>query len=161
MKSKYAFFTILLFLFTLSSAQSKNIYKSEVLKLYPDAKQIDWEKKGDYKVALFDHNAFEMKVWLNKQAEWVMSVLDILTTDELPPDVYNAYTFTQYSQWDVLNVYWVTFPDKEELFIVKVNQDNSSQTNDLIFSSSGELVNNINVSDQEVSITPSFFDIND
>lgn len=159
MKSKSICIAIFMFCFAFCNAQSNKIYQDALLKLYPDATQADWEEKDNYHVAVFTHNGFEMKTWMNNQAQWVMSVSYIGTTDELPSDVYNAFTFTQYSQWNVENVYWATFPHMQEQFVIKVNQDNSTQTYDLFFAPNGNELQSLDVSYGYVGITPQLFGI--
>ncbi|WP_334167039.1 hypothetical protein [Phocaeicola paurosaccharolyticus] len=157
MRSKSIFITLFLFIFAFCNAQSNNSFQEKISELYPDATQVSWQNNGIYKVALFDHNDFAMKVWLNKKAEWVMSVLDIQKTDELPTKVNNAFALSQYSKWNVSNVYWTTFSNRQEEFIIKVNNTKSTQTKEIFYSPSGEEIRNINVGYNNSNITPKLF----
>jgi Protein of unknown function (DUF2874). len=144
---------------TLCYSQDTSVFQNALIKLYPDAANVIWNQKSDYHVATFTRNDYEMEVWMNDNAEWIMSVYDIEDLDELPPDVYNVFTFTQYSQWNVTNVFWVTFPNMQEQFIIKVNQDNSSSKCMLFFTASGEELQTIDNSYSDIKITPRLFDI--
>ncbi len=160
MKSRYYLSVILFFIFSLCYSQTNTLYQDSLMKVYPDAENVIWSESGIFHIAQFELNEFSKKVWFDNNAKWIMSVTDLETTDELPSNVYTVFMFTQYSQWNVLNVYWIQFPSQQEQYIVKVNQDNSSESFYIFFEPGGKVINTLNISNQDIPITPSLFGIN-
>ncbi len=89
------------------------------------AADVEWSQQGNYHTADFIQNGFDTKVWMNINAQWVMTNTDLQTADQLPPGAYNAFTFSSFSQWTVQNVFFIEFPKRPAVYVVQVNMDNS------------------------------------
>lgn len=138
-------------------ATPPSTFHKALKKLYPLASNVGWIHQGIYYVAVFTQNGFEKKVWMNNSAQWVMTVTDLQTADQLTPSVYNAFMFGSYSQWNVENVFLAEFPKHPSIYIIQVNEDNSSTTYQLFYTSDGRMLQTINVSYVNTTLTPSVF----
>lgn len=135
-------------------------FQDSLLKYYPKAKNVDWSQSWNFYIATFNNQkGFENKVWMNNQAKWVMSVVDLQTVDYLPSKVYNMFMFSKYSQWTVNNVYMILFPNASTIYAMILNMDNSSTTYQVFFAGNGKIINSINVSYTTSSIIPQIFGI--
>ncbi|MCC8146672.1 MAG: PepSY-like domain-containing protein [Bacteroidales bacterium] len=114
-------------------------YPAAFYSLYPDAKGIEWEKKGEYFVADFwrsDMKA-EAEAWFNSRAEWQMTVTEILY-DSLPSEVKNSFQSSEYSRWYLDDTDLVERYEKETLYVIEVKKGDREY--DLYFSSDGKLL---------------------
>ena len=76
--------------------------------MYPNAQDVDWDKKGIYYVAACRVNGHELDVWFNNNAVWVMTEQDIYRT-QLPNAVEASFENGKYSNWVLDNVTLLTF----------------------------------------------------
>ena len=96
-KRYYSICVILWVLITTLSATSPTTFHIALKKIYPHAMNVSWSQQGNYYVASFTQNGFEKKVWMNGNAQWVMTNTNLQTTDQLAPNVYNDFTLSPYA----------------------------------------------------------------
>ncbi len=154
----YYIFILAWMLATIASAVSPATFSAALKKMYPQAREVAWDQQGNYYVATFTLNGFEKKVWMNANAQWVMTNTDLQTADQLTPSVYNDFTLSQYSTWTVNDVNLMAFPKRAPLYIITVNQDNSVSTYQLFYALDGRLLQTRNVSYISPALSPEVFD---
>lgn len=154
----YYIFILAWMLATIASAVSPATFSAALKKMYPQAREVAWDQQGNYYVATFTLNGFEKKVWMNANAQWVMTNTDLQTADQLTPSVYNDFTLSQYSTWTVSDVNLMAFPKRAPLYIITVNQDNSVSTYQLFYALDGRLLQTRNVSYISPALSPEVFD---
>lgn len=114
-------------------------FKSAFKSLYPNAKNVEWEKKRGYYVADFwrsDMKA-EAEAWFNEQAQWTMTVTEISYND-LPQEVKNGYQASEYSHWRLDDTDKVERHEMETVYIIEVEKNN--QEYDLYYTPDGTLI---------------------
>ncbi|MCD7924680.1 MAG: PepSY-like domain-containing protein [Bacteroides sp.] len=154
----YYIFILAWMLATIASAVSPAAFSAALKKMYPQAREVAWNQQGNYYVATFTLNGFEKKVWMNANAQWVITNTDLQTADQLTPSVYNDFTLSQYSTWTVNDVNLMAFPKRAPLYIITVNQDNSVSTYQLFYALDGRLLQTRNVSYISPALSPEVFD---
>ena len=154
----YYIFILAWMLATIASAVSPAAFSAALKKMYPQAREVAWDQQGNFYVATFTLNGFEKKVWMNANAQWVMTNTDLQTADQLTPSVYNDFTLSQYSTWTVSDVNLMAFPKRAPLYIITVNQDNSVSTYQLFYALDGRLLQTRNVSYISPALSPEVFD---
>lgn len=154
----YYIFILAWMLATIASAVSPAAFSAALKKMYPQAREVAWNQQGNYYVATFTLNGFEKKVWMNANAQWVMTNTDLQTADQLTPSVYNDFTLSRYSTWTVNDVNLMAFPKRAPLYIITVNQDNSVSTYQLFYALDGRLLQTRNVSYISPALSPEVFD---
>ena len=107
--------------------------------------------------SLFTQNGFEKKVWMNGNAQWVMTNTNLQTTDQLAPNVYNDFTLSPYAMWTATNVNLIEFPKRTTLYVITVNLNNSSATKQLFYTLNGRLVQTRDVSYINPTLSPGIF----
>lgn len=157
-KRYYSICVIVWVLVATLSATSPATFHAALKKMYPQATNVSWNQQGNYYVASFAQNGFEKKVWMDNNARWVLTNTDLQTTDQLTPGVYNDFTLSQYSMWTVTDVNLIESPKRAALYVITVNQDNSSATNQLFYAQDGRLLQTRNVSYISPTLYPGVFD---
>ena len=145
-KRCYSICIILWVLITTLSATSPTTFHIALKKIYPHATNVSWSQQGNYYVASFTQNGFEKEVWMNGNAQWVMTNTDLQTTDQLTPNVYNDFTLSPYAMWTATNVNLIEFPKRTTLYVITVNLNNSSATKQLFYTLNGRLLQTRDVS---------------
>ena len=102
--------------------------------------------KGVHYEMVVETNGFEKEVWMNGNAQWVMTNTDLQTTDQLTPNVYNDFTLSPYAMWTATNVNLIEFPKRTTLYVITVNLNNSSATKQLFYTLNGRLLQTRDVS---------------
>lgn len=108
--------------------------------MYPDAKKISWEKKGEYFVAEFyrtDKKA-EAESWFNQSAEWKMTVTEFENRSMLPQAVLNTLQASVYADWRIDDIKMVERANMELIYVVEVEKNKEEY--DLYFSASGTMI---------------------
>lgn len=154
MQTKYIFLLIVWLIGMTGFAIPPSAFHKALSKLYPSVTEAAWSQQGYFYVASFTQDGFGKKVWMNPNAKWVMTTTDLQTADQLPPEVYNAFAFGNYSQWTVTDVDLVEFPKRPSQYVVTVNLDNSISTYMLYYSPNGQLTYVRNISYTGGGITP-------
>ena len=157
-KRCYSICIILWVLITTLSATSPTTFHIALKKIYPHATNVSWSQQGNYYVASFTQNGFEKEVWMNGNAQWVMTNTDLQTTDQLTPNVYNDFTLSPYAMWTATNVNLIEFPKRTTLYVITVNLNNSSATKQLFYTLNGRLLQTRDVSYINPTLSPRIFE---
>lgn len=89
---------------------------------YPQARDVEWELKGDYAVVDFDWNGGEHSAWFNPASgAWCMTDTDI-RYESLPEPVLAAHQSGEYADWRVDDVDMLTREGMETLYVVEVEK---------------------------------------
>lgn len=114
-------------------------YIKTLRKLYPSAKNIEWERKSGYTIAEFRNDRHhETEVWLDDKAEWVMTATDFdRDITQLPLEVITAWEHCDYSSWTVDDVELYQRRDGN-YYIIEVEKQGQPDT-DLVFLPEGVL----------------------
>lgn len=126
-------------------------------KMYPTATDIAWSQNGNYYVADFTTNGFDTDVWFGVKGNWVMTLTDLESTDELSPQVYNAFAMGDYAAGQVEDVTQATFPNCPTVFVIKVGQQNIDIQYQLFYAPNGALLRAHNMGYTEGALTPGTF----
>ncbi|WP_455586924.1 PepSY-like domain-containing protein [Bacteroides sp.] len=126
-------------------------------KMYPTANDIAWSQDDGYYCADFMMNGLEKNVWFNAQGQWAMTQTELVSTDRLSPAVYNAFSMSNYDDWEVLDVTYVEFPKWEPIIVIKVGQANIDIKYQLFYTPKGELLRTRNVSNMYDILGPGTF----
>ena len=157
-KRCYSICVILWVLITTLSATSPTTFHIALKKIYPHAMNVSWSQQGNYYVASFTQNGFEKKVWMNGNAQWVMTNTNLQTTDQLAPNVYNDFTLSPYAMWTATNVNLIEFPKRTTLYVITVNLNNSSATKQLFYTLNGRLLQTRDASYINPTLSPGIFE---
>lgn len=133
------------------------IVQDSLKSLYPNVETVGWSTDGDYYVAGFQHNSFDMKVWFDNKGHWVMKQTDWQVMDEVPEAVYHTFTFGPYSSDEVLDVTYVEFPLQKAQVVVHIGEDNAETEYQLFYLMDGELINARNVTNMSNILGASTF----
>lgn len=69
-------------------------------KMYPNAKNVDWDKTAQWYVAEFSYNTFGTDAWYAHDGAWAMTETDYgMSTAFLPELVQQAFSESQYASW--------------------------------------------------------------
>ncbi len=106
-------------------------------QLFPSAKDIEWERNGEYIVVEFKEGGVEKEAWFDNQGNWLLTETDI-TYDRLPTAVREAFRNSEYASWRVEDVDWIERAGMEDLYVLDV--ESGELEADLYYSSDGILV---------------------
>lgn len=136
---------LLLIAISASADYAPTIVQDSLKSLYPDVEGVGWSTDGNYYVAGFQNNGFDMKVWFDTKGHWVMKQTDWQVMDEVPEAVYHTFTFGPYSTDEVLDVTYIEFPVQRAQVAVHIGEDNTETEYQLFYLMNGELINARNV----------------
>ncbi|MDE5573960.1 MAG: hypothetical protein K2H32_04025 [Muribaculaceae bacterium] len=129
-------------------------------KLYPDAKglNVEWEIKGNYRVAEYDHNnnMIDTEVWFNKNAERVMEHNDYgENLFFIPASINAAIEATQYAKlpWSLGEIDEYIMANGNTYYMFEANAKGEPETH-IIMNGNGEVLNV--VTGNEPDITPDY-----
>ena len=89
-------------------------------KIYPHATNVSWSQQRNYYVASL-RKWFLKEVWMNGNAQWVMTNTDLQTSDQLTPNIINDFTLSPYAVWTATNVNLIEFPKRILCNVITVN----------------------------------------
>jgi Protein of unknown function (DUF2874). len=104
---------------------------------YPNAKRVEWENKGNYKVADFIHDNMEKEAWFHYDGGWHMTETDI-PYGRLPQAVKDAFQASEYAAWRIDDIDMIEKNGEETIYIIEVESMNRDV--DLYYNENGELV---------------------
>lgn len=120
---------------------------SQALKAkYPSAKAVKWGIKGNYYVADCRVEGNELDVWFGKQADWVLTEMDI-TWDNLAPVVQTAFLSSEYADWKTDEFTLLEYPLHPLQYVIEVEQGKTKLQ--LFYSESGALMQTRDVTDSD------------
>lgn len=129
-------------------------FTTALKQAYPNAKNVEWEKKGVYRVAEFEQNFVDYDIWFDHSAKIVMSVFDYGKDLFLVPDnaVNAAFAESEYGTvWqldDIKHYKQLT----NEFYVFEVEK-NGQPDMDVYYNVAGELIKAVQ-SDKTPDILP-------
>lgn len=118
---------------------------------FPNVVNAEWEKKSGYYVADFWQEGMETHVWMDKDAQWRMTELDLNTRlDFLPQAVQDAFRNGQYTSWRVDDIDKYERPG-DTFYLIEV-ETNGQRDRDLYYAADGSLLKD--EVDKEKEVTP-------
>ena len=111
--------------------QARQAFESK----YPNATQVEWEKKNNYLIAEFIDNQLDGKAWFDATGRWYMTETELTHTSQLPEDVQKALANSEYAQWYIDDIDRLERNETETIYVIEVKKDkrlrssNSSMTN--------------------------------
>ena len=110
--------------------------------LYPDAKNVSWERKGNYFVADFwrTEMGVEAEAWFTNNAEWQMTVTEIVYS-ALPQTVKRAFEGSDYSRWHLDDTDMIERHQVETVYVIEVKKGDLEY--DLYFTADGTLIKEV------------------
>lgn len=113
-------------------------YRNWLKDLYPNAKGVDWERKGTYMVAECKVNRKEIEVWfVRSTGEWVKTEHE-LRVSELPAAVTQAIS-AEYAGWKIDDAEMIEYPNQEKVYVVEVEKRKNPEYK-LYYSEDGRLL---------------------
>lgn len=123
-----------------------------LLKMYPDAMNVEWSEKKGYYVAVFDSPAvraasdmLRSSAWFDGGCGWHMTETDI-EFGMLPEAVKTAFAASEYAEWTVDGVDMLVREGAETVYVIEVEGTSSEGTRqevDLYYSADGVLVRKV------------------
>ena len=104
---------------------------------FPSAKDVEWERNGDYMVVDFREGRTEKEAWFDNQGNWFLTETDI-AYDQLPEAVKSSFQSSDYSSWRVDDVDYIERADMADLYVLDV--ESGELDADLHYSADGILV---------------------
>lgn len=158
---KFSFLTSLLLSISVSVFAHVNLpanIEAAFNNMYPKATQVEWEQMAGCYVADFVMDNQEIDVWFNKDAQWVMTELDVESLEKVPTSVAAAFMNSTMASMRLKDVRIITFPNKPSVIIIEAEQYNSDEEFQLFYAPDGTLLQNLNVTELGGEIYPELFD---
>ena len=113
-------------------------FETALKQQYPDAQNVEWERKGKYRVAEFVKNAVEYDIWYDQSAKCVMTELDYGKNVFLVPDnaVSAAFAESEYGTWQIDDIKHYKQLNNE-FYIFEVEKQ-GEQDMDVYYNTSGQ-----------------------
>ena len=131
--------------------------QTPLLKLYPQATDVEWEQMAGCYVAEFIADGQEIDVWFNKQAEWVMTETDVESLEKVPAPVAEAFMSSTMTGMRLRDIRIITFPKHPTVIIIEVEQYNSDEEFQLFYAPDGKLLQSLDVTELGGEIYPGLF----
>lgn len=114
-------------------------FTNALTALYPQAKDVEWERDGAYITADFSHNFQDIEVWFDQNAKWCMTETDYgKDFFMIPPVVNAAFAESEYSSWTVDDISFYERPDIK-FYVIEVEQSGNPDT-DIYYTPEGKLI---------------------
>lgn len=158
---KFSFLTSLLLSISVSVFAHVNLpanIEAAFNNMYPKATQVEWEQMAGCYVADFVMDNQEIDVWFNKDAQWVMTELDVESLEKVPTSVAAAFMNSTMASMRLKDIRIITFPNKPSVIIIEAEQYNSDEEFQLFYAPDGTLLQNLNVTELGGEIYPELFD---
>ena len=114
--------------------QARQAFESK----YPNATQVEWEKKNNYLIAEFIDNQLDGKAWFDATGQWYMTETELTHTSQLPEAIQKALANSEYAQWYIDDIDRLERNGTETIYVIEVKKD--KQEYDLYYSADGILV---------------------
>ena len=114
-------------------------YQSVFDALYPQAKNVRWERERNYYVAEFwrsEMNA-EAEAWFDQQKQWKMTVTEI-AYNAFPQTIKDAFQSGEYGSWRIDDTDLVERPEEATIYVIEVEKNR--QEFDLYYAEDGTLL---------------------
>ncbi len=90
---------------------------------YPNAVDVDWDKRGVYYVADFWNDRHDMNAWFDGRNTWIMSDTEILWS-EVPAEVQSAFGNSGYASWRQEGVDYLQYADGSQQYVLELENGN-------------------------------------
>lgn len=127
-------------------------------KMYPEATEVEWEKKGDYFIAEFIKDSHEIDVWFDTQSQWIMTETDVESLEEIPVPVAKAFTKSTLAAMRLNDIRVITFPKQPTVVVIDVEGYNSDEEYQVFYALNGTLLQTLDVSVTGGEIYPGLFE---
>lgn len=107
---------------------------------YPDAKNVEWETKADYKVAEFRNGSYETEAWFDASGKWMMTETDI-PYNQLPQAIRMHFESSEYASWKKEDVDKLERANTATVYILEVEKGETEI--DLYYAEDGALIKTI------------------
>lgn len=128
------------------------------LQMYPKATDVEWNEMAGCYVAEFIMDNQEMDVWLNENAQWVMTEFDVESLENIPTPVAEAFINSTMASMKLTDVRIIVFPKRASVIVIEVEGYNSDEEFQLFYSPDGKLQQSLNVSELGGEIYPALFE---
>ncbi len=126
-------------------------------ELYPNAQDVDWDKKGIYYVANCRVSGSELDVWFNDNAVWLMTEEDIFRSN-LPSAVESSFEDGKYSNWVMDNVTLLTLPgNTPTIYLLEVQSGDKEMA--LFYTPDGTLTLEKDITNADDTVWPDVIDM--
>ncbi len=128
-------------------------FTTALIKAYPEAKNINWETDGTYRVAEFRHSGVEYDIWFDNSATIVMHELDFgINLNSIPnPVVAKKFVEGQYGSWTLDDCTY--YKQNSGAFYVFEVENIGAPDMDVYYDTEGNIIKAIN-SDSAPDIRP-------
>lgn len=126
-------------------------------KMFPKATDVEWKQMAGCYVAEFIADNREIDVWLNNNAEWIMTETDVESLEKIPTPVAEAFMNSTMAQMRLRDVRIITFPKRPTVIVIEVEQYNSDEEFQLFYATDGTLLKSLDVTELGGEIYPGLF----
>ncbi|MBO9571864.1 MAG: PepSY-like domain-containing protein, partial [Chitinophagaceae bacterium] len=105
---------------------------------YPDAQAVEWKDKLTAFVASFIEDDINYAATFSNDGEWQVTEHNI-NENQLPAAVKDGYDKSKFSDWKLLKVVYLEYPENEINYRVEVGKGDIKKRN-LYFNSDGRLI---------------------
>lgn len=154
----YLFVSVLLMSLTACAGAPRASVRTAFKKMYPQATNVDWDKKGGYYIADFRKDGQELDVWFDKSGRWIMTETDVESLQFVPQPVSAAFMKSTMASMKVEDVRIITFPRQPAVIVIEVDAYNSDKEYQLFYSPDGSLLQTFDVTRTGGEIYPGLFE---
>ena len=133
-----------------------DVFTSALKEMYPNVKNVEWEKKGVYRVAEFEQNFVEYDIWFDRSAKNVMNEFDYGKDVFLIPDnaVNAAFAESEYgSSWQLDDIkHYQQLALNNEFYVFEVEKAGQPDM-DIYYDVTGQMIKAVE-SDKTPDIRP-------
>lgn len=128
-------------------------FTTALIKAYPQAKDINWETDGTYRIAEFRHSGVEYDIWFDNSAAIVMHELDFgINLNSIPnPVVAKKFVEGEYGSWTLDDCKY--YKQTSGAFYVFEVENIGAPDTDLYYDTEGNIIKTVN-SDAAPEIRP-------
>ena len=127
-----------------------DLYKQALQTTLPTLQNVHWEKKGAYKVAEGREGQYDVDVWFDNDARWVMTEYDyVRDTAKLPAAILQGIQAGEFAGWQIDDIELYRRPDLN-FFVIEVESPGRNDVY-LYYTESGYFIQSTSV---DTDITP-------
>ena len=132
--------------------QPNNLVLNSFNEMFPGASQVSWDMDDGYYVADFYNAQFNAEAWFNTAGSWLLTETE-LSLDALPAAVMDNFNKSIYYNWEIDEVSKIERAGiKEPTYTIEVQLGDTEMK--LVYNMAGELISEINDSDNTNTGTP-------